>query len=156
VFGGCRSVTAKGGVLGLSERLSARPEPCPRSDTPAAGRRRRKLAASDAYDRRELYEPRCCGGLTRSYPWNAGPQPAGQVSSRRYLPTGRAVLSLAAGQGSAGLLAVKAKPLRGGLRPALTAPAPRGTGSYARNREKTDQKPQILRWHCPDVFSRLS
>src|SRR4051812_16499758 len=35
-------------------------------------------------------------------------------------------LSLAARKVSAGLLAIKAKPLRGGLRPALTAPTPRG------------------------------
>src|SRR3954454_14215088 len=39
----------------------------------------------------------------------------------------------------AGLLTVKAKPLRGGLRPALTAPTPRGVGSYARNREESGQ-----------------
>src|SRR3954449_1885986 len=49
-------------------------------------------------------------------------------------------LSLAAGEVSAGLLAVKAKPLRGGIRPALTAPTPSGIGSYARNREKTGQQ----------------
>jgi hypothetical protein len=62
---------------------------------------------------------------------------------------------------SAGLLAVKAKPLRGGLRPALTAPTPRGIGSYARNREKTGQhlkKPVFkpaLHFSRSTVYSRV-
>jgi hypothetical protein len=61
---------------------------------------------------------------------------------------------------SAGLLAVKAKPLRGGLRPALTAPTPSGIGSYARNREKTGQHPKkpifkpALRSSRSTVYSR--
>jgi hypothetical protein len=55
---------------------------------------------------------------------------------------------------SAGLLAVKAKPLRGGLRPALTAPAPYGIGSYARNREKTGQHLKKLVFKPALRFSR--
>jgi uncharacterized membrane protein len=70
-------------------------------------------------------------------------------------------LSLAAGEVSVGLLAVKAKPLRGGLRPALTAPTPYGIGSYARDREKTGQhlkKPVFkpaLRFSRSTVYSRV-
>jgi Lsr2 len=62
---------------------------------------------------------------------------------------------------SAGLLAVKAKPLRGDLRPALTAPTPYGIGSYARNREKTGQhlkKPVFkpaLHFSRSTVYSRV-
>jgi len=54
---------------------------------------------------------------------------------------------------SAGLLAVKAKPLRGGLRPALTAPTPSGIGSYARNREKSGQELTASAGVLPCCFS---
>src|SRR4051812_14829703 len=49
------------------------------------------------------------------------------------------------GQCPQGFGPVKAKPLRGGLRPALTAPAPCGVGSYTRNREGSGQVPRC----CP-------
>src|SRR5206468_7133578 len=55
------------------------------------------------------------------------------------MPNRTTKLSLAAGEVSAGLLAVKARPLRGGLRPALTAPTPHGMRQLARNKEKTGQ-----------------
>src|SRR4051794_6258982 len=87
---------------------------------------------------RELYEPACClrHHLVKTLSWRR-PNRTGFVTPIRRSGDVRAVPRCRSV--SAGLLAVKAKPLRGGLRPALTAPAPSGLGSYARNREKTGQ-----------------
>src|SRR3954454_5631469 len=127
----------------------------------AQPRKARSLAAASRQDPRTLYEPACRLGLhlvsTRQL---ARPEPpdgfchTGKAKRDMWaVPRCRSV--------SAGLLAVKAKPLRGGLRPALTAPTPRGVRQLARNREKTGQhlkKPvlkPVLRFSRSTEYSRV-
>jgi hypothetical protein len=73
--------------------------------------------------------------VTRSQP-DLGHQAARRVPSQRYCSVGRRSCPSLPGQCPRGFGPVKPKPLRGGLRPALTAPAPRAISSYARNRER--------------------
>src|SRR3954454_7640009 len=82
----------------------------------------------------------------------------GQVASPRSCQTGVHAVPRCRSV-SAGLLAVQATPLRGGLRPAWTAPTPRGVRQLARNSPKAGHQaepPLNLQIRASPVFELYS
>jgi hypothetical protein len=135
---------APAACLGLvRERPCTLPSPWPDSDTPPSTEKQDHWLSGSPTRLASCTKHPADSGVTRSQPDRRSPPTPRRVPSQPQCQPGETGCPSLPGKGPRGFGAVKATPLRGGLRPALTAPTPRGIGSYARNREKRGQ-PSVL------------